>query len=450
MEEYGYLWQLALILASTKLFGLVTKRFKMPQVVGALLAGLLLGPAVLGNLLSGVSVGGFPLVNLTLYQTSFINHMAEIGVIVLMFCAGLQTDINELKKCGLASFIIATSGVIVPLIGGAAFTYWFLQAGWIQPADTASVFMQAVFVGIILTATSVSITVETLQEMGKLKTASGNAILGAAIIDDILGIVALTVVISLGGQPGKGAETSSLGIVLLKIVLFFVFVGVFGFIIYKLYKKWCEHDGKGKHRHAIIAFVICLIMAFSAECFFGVADITGAFFAGVIISMTQKDQFIASKFDVIAYMLLSPVFFASIGLKVDGEAVIHMGLFVAIYAVALTIIAIITKIIGCGLGAKICGYKNYQCLRIGVGMISRGEVALIVANKGIEAGLMSPEIVAPVIIVVIVTTIITPIILKPVFMRKGIYGVDVPKESRLVDNYEERVELNQYKPKNNR
>lgn len=451
MEKYGYLWQLALILASTKLFGLVTKRFKMPQVVGALLAGLILGPAVLGNLLSGVTIGGFHLVDLTLYQTSFINHLAEIGVIVLMFCAGLETDINELKKCGLASFIIAVSGVIVPLIGGGAFTYWFLKAGYIKPADTASVFMQAVFVGVILTATSVSITVETLQEMGKLKTASGNAILGAAIIDDILGIIALTIVISLGGKPGKGAETSTpLGIVLLKIALFFVFVAVFGYIIYKLYKKWCEHDGKGKHRHAIMAFVICLIMAFSAECFFGVADITGAFFAGVIISMTQKDQFIASKFDVIAYMLLSPIFFASIGLKVDGQAVTHMGLLVAVYAVVLTIIAIITKIIGCGLGAKACGYKNYQCLRIGVGMVSRGEVALIVANKGIEAGLMSSEIVAPVIIVVIVTTILTPIILKPVFMRKGANGVDVPKESKLVDNYEERVDYNRYKPKDNK
>lgn len=447
MEEYGYLWQLALILASTKLFGLVTKKFKMPQVVGALLAGLILGPAILGNLLNGVVIGGHNLGALTLYQTPFIDHMAEIGVIVLMFCAGLETDINELKKCGLASFIIAMLGVIVPLIGGGAFTYWFLEEGWIDPSKSASLFMQAVFVGVVLTATSVSITVETLQEMGKLKTASGNAILGAAIIDDILGIIALTIVISLGAKGGSGSESTPLGIVLLKIVLFFVFVAVFGYIIYKLYKKWCEHDGKGMHRHAIMAFVICLLMSFAAEYFFGVADITGAFFAGVIISMTQKDQFIASKFDVIAYMLLSPIFFASIGLKVDGKAVASMSLLIVVYAVVLTIIAIITKVIGCGLGAKVCGYKNYQCLRIGVGMISRGEVALIVANKGIEAGLMSSELVAPVIIVVIATTIITPIILKPVFMRSGNNGVEVVQESKLVDNIEQRNEFNEYRPK---
>lgn len=441
MEQYGYLWQLALILGSTKLLGLMTKKFNMPQVVGALLAGLVLGPAILGNLLAGVTLGGHQLVDFTLYQTPFIDHLAEIGVIVLMFCAGLETDVNELKKCGLASFVIALLGVIVPLIGGGAFTYWFLYEGWIEPAEGSTLFVQAVFVGVILTATSVSITVETLQEMGKLKTASGNAILGAAIIDDILGIVALTIVISLGGSKSEAANSAPLGIVLLKIVLFFVFVGVFGFIIYKLYKKWCEHDGRGKHRHAIIAFVICLLMAFAAEIFFGVADITGAFFAGVIISMTQKDQFIASKFDVVAYMFLSPVFFASIGLKVNGDAVMHMGAIIAIYAVVLTLIAVITKVIGCGLGAKVCGYKNYQCLRIGVGMVSRGEVALIVANKGIEAGLMSSSVVAPVIIVVIVTTIITPIILKPVFLRKGVNGVDIPTNSKLVENYEERSEM---------
>lgn len=441
MEEYGYLWQLALILGSTKLLGLLTKKFNMPQVVGALLAGLLLGPAVLGNLLSGVVIGGHHLVDLTLYQTSFIDNLAEIGVIVLMFCAGLETDINELKKCGLASFVIALCGVIVPLIGGGAFTYWFLAEGWIEPAQGSTLFVQAVFVGVILTATSVSITVETLQEMGKLKTASGNAILGAAIIDDILGIIALTIVISLGSGGSSSAGSESLGIVLFKILLFFVFVVVFGFIIYKLYKKWCEHDGKGMHRHAIMAFVICLLMAFCAEYFFGVADITGAFFAGVIISMTQKDQFIASKFDVVAYMFLSPIFFASIGLKVDGDAVAHMGPVIAMYAVGLAVIAILTKVIGCGLGAKVCGYKNYQCIRIGVGMISRGEVALIVANKGIEAGLMSSSVVAPVIIVVIVTTIITPIILKPVFMRKGANGVDIPANSKLVENIEERKEM---------
>ena len=293
MEEYGYLWQLALILMSTKFLGLLTKRYKMPQVVGALLAGLLLGPAVLGNLLSGVVIGGHHLENLALHQTDFIEHLSEIGVIVLMFCAGLETDINELKKCGKASFIIAVLGVIAPLIGGGAFTYWFLEEGWIEASPDSSLFIQAVFVGVVLTATSVSITVETLQEMGKLKTASGNAILGAAIIDDILGIIVLTIVTSLGGGKATAGDSAPLWLVLLKIALFFVFVAIFGYIVYKFFKWWRQRDGKGMHRHAIMAFVICLLMSFAAEYFFGVADITGAFFAGVIISMTQEDQFIA-------------------------------------------------------------------------------------------------------------------------------------------------------------
>lgn len=441
MEEYGYLWQLALILMSTKFLGLLTKRYKMPQVVGALLAGLLLGPAVLGNLLSGVVIGGHHLENLALHQTDFIEHLSEIGVIVLMFCAGLETDINELKKCGKASFIIAVLGVIVPLIGGGAFTYWFLEEGWIGASPDSSLFIQAVFVGVVLTATSVSITVETLQEMGKLKTASGNAILGAAIIDDILGIIVLTIVTSLGGGKATAGDSAPLWLVLLKIALFFVFVAIFGYIVYKFFKWWRQRDGKGMHRHAIMAFVSCLLMSFAAEYFFGVADITGAFFAGVIISMTQEDQFIASKFDVIGYMFLSPIFFASIGLKVDGDAVMSMGWTVAVFAVLLTVIAVVTKIIGCGLGAKVCGYKNYQCIRIGVGMISRGEVALIVANKGIEAGLMSSAVVAPVIIVVIVTTIVTPIVLKPVFMSGNKTVSDVPTTSKLVENYEQREEI---------
>ena len=183
------------------------------------------------------------------------------------------------------------------------------------------------------------------------------------------------------------------------------------------------------HRHAIIAFVICLVMAFCAEHFFGVADITGAFFAGLIISMTQKDQFIASKFDVLSYLLLSPIFFASIGLKVELP---KMGPAIIAFAAVITLVALLTKIIGCGLGAKVCGYKNYQCIRIGVGMISRGEVALIVASKGAAVGLMSNNIMGPIIIVVVITTIITPILLKPVFNKEII---PIEGEASLADNY---------------
>lgn len=406
--DYKFLLDIAIILASTKILGLFTKKVNMPQVVGALLAGVILGPACVG----------------VLTETDMIQNMAELGVIVLMFCAGMETDIEELKRSGKASFVIALLGVIVPLVVGGGVAYLFINNGYIDTSDvTSSVFLQSVFIGVILTATSVSITVETLKELGKLKTKSGNSILGAAIIDDILGIIALTIVTSL-------ADTSvNIAVVLFKIVLFFVFCGVVGVIVYYAFKKWCEISGKGMHRHAIIAFVICLVMAFCAEHFFGVADITGAFFAGLIISMTQKDQFIASKFDVLSYLLLSPIFFASIGLKVELP---KMGPAIIAFAAVITIVALLTKIIGCGLGAKVCGYKNYQALRIGVGMISRGEVALIVASKGAAVGLMSNNIMGPIIIVVVITTIITPILLKPVFNKEII---PIEGEVSLADNY---------------
>ena len=406
--DYKFLLDIAIILASTKILGLFTKKVNMQQVVGALLAGVILGPACVG----------------VLTETDMIQNMAELGVIVLMFCAGMETDIEELKRSGKASFVIALLGVIVPLVVGGGVAYLFINNGYIDTSDvTSSVFLQSVFIGVILTATSVSITVETLKELGKLKTKSGNAILGAAIIDDILGIIALTIVTSL-------ADTSvNIAVVLFKIVLFFVFCGVVGVIVYYAFKKWCEISGKGMHRHAIIAFVICLVMAFCAEHFFGVADITGAFFAGLIISMTQKDQFIASKFDVLSYLLLSPIFFASIGLKVELP---KMGPAIIAFAAVITIVALLTKIIGCGLGAKVCGYKNFQALRIGVGMISRGEVALIVASKGAAVGLMSNNIMGPIIIVVVITTIITPILLKPVFNKEII---PIEGEVSLADNY---------------
>lgn len=391
MEGYKFLLDLGLILLSTKLLGLLTKRFHMPQVVGALVAGLVLGPACFG----------------IITETDFIKSSAEIGVIVLMFCAGLETDIKELKRCGKASLVIAIFGVLVPLVGGFFVSMLFNKPGMIESDASGTVFLQNVFIGVILTATSVSITVETLKELGKLKTRSGNAILGAAIIDDIIGIIALTVITAMSDSK------VNVVIVLLKILGFFAFSAIIGFIFYKLYRKWSE-SGKPLHRHVIVAFVFCLFLSYVAEEFFGVADITGAFIAGLIISSTQRSEFLASKFDVLSYLYLSPIFFASIGIKVELPA---MNGTVVAFAALLVTVAILSKILGCGFGAKLCKYKNYQAMRIGVGMISRGEVALIVASKGAALGLLGANFLGPVVLVVVITTIITPILLKPVFKR---------------------------------
>ena len=376
--DYKYLLDLAIILLCTKALGLLTRRVQMPQVVGALLAGLLLGPA-------GVGI---------LTETSFLQSVAEIGVIVLMFCAGMETDIKELKACGKASFIIALCGVLVPLAGGFATAYFFNRPGMIESDASASIFLQN-------------------------------------ISDDILGIVALTIVTSISDPSVK------IGMVMLKIVGFFVFAAVVGFIFYKLYKNWVDKANKEKHRHTIVAFVFCLLMAYIAEDVFGVADITGASIAGLIISNVQRSTYLETKFDTLSYLLLSPVFFASIGLKVELP---KMSAAIVGFAVALTIVAVLTKVVGCGFGAKICHYKNYQAKRIGIGMISRGEVALIVASKGAALGLLGSAFLGPIIIVVVITTIITPVFLKVVF-APGTAPVPeqiVPESERVKTIYESK------------
>ena len=385
MESYNFLFSVAIILLSTKLLGILTKRIAMPQVVGALLAGLVLGPAMLG----------------VLHETAFLDQCAEIGVIVLMFTAGLETDIAELKRSGRASFVIALCGVLVPLAGGFLLSWFFNRGG--------ENFLQNLFIGVILTATSVSITVETLKEMGKLSTRSGNAILGAALIDDILGIIALTLITSVS-DPSVNI------------------VAVLG----KIVEKWMTgHDDK--RRYAVISFAFCLLYAFAAERFFGVADITGAYIAGLIISNTTKVTYVATRFETVSYMLLSPIFFASIGTKV---VLPQMSTAIVLFSVLLVLWSIVSKVVGCGLGAKLCRYSNEECRRIGVGMISRGEVALIVANKGISSGLMKQDFFGPVVIMVVVTTIVTPVLLKLVYREKEKTYSDLAT-SPLVEQYEE-------------
>lgn len=387
MEDYSYLISIALILLSTKVLGLFSKVVRLPQVVGALLAGIILGPACLG----------------IVHSTEMLSNLSEIGVIVLMFAAGLETDIDELKRSGKASFLIALIGVLVPLAGGAAVAYFF------NDNTDSNVMLQNIFIGIILTATSVSITVETLKEMGKLSTRAGNAILGAAIIDDILGIIALTVVISMAD------ESVNIGIVLLKILGFFAFTFVAAVGYHYAFKKWTDNSAVKLRRYVVISFVFCLVLAYCAEVFFGVADITGAFFAGLALSGTKKSEYISKRFDTLSYLLLSPIFFAGIGLKVELPT---MNGEIILFTVLLCVVAALTKVIGCGLGAKICKYTSKESLQIGVGMISRGEVALIVANKGEAVGLMSDKFFAPVIIMVVFTTVVTPVLLKLVFKDK--------------------------------
>lgn len=387
MEGYGYLLAVALILLSTKVFGLLSQKVHMPQVVGALVAGVLLGPSVLG----------------IVQETDFIARTAEIGVILLMFLAGLETDLDELKQNGVASFIVALIGVVVPLVGGAIVYKVFF--GGTQ--ENSLEMLKAVFVGVTLTATSVSITVETLREMGKLQGRMGTTVLGAAVIDDIVGVIVLTMITSL-----KDSSVNPVNIII-KIILFFVFVVAVAAAII-LYKK-IVHKIDRKRRTTIYVLAFCFLMSYAAEEIFGVADITGAYFAGIVLCNFGVREYIDEKFTVLSYLFFSPIFFASIGLKTDLRGIDSN---ILLFGFVLLIVAILTKVVGCGLGAKLCKFNNKDALSIGIGMVSRGEVALIVAQKGAQVGLLDEQLFPAIVFMVIVTTLLTPILLKVVLSKK--------------------------------
>ena len=386
--NYEFLLWIALILISTKVLGLLCKAVHLPEVVGALLAGVILGPSALGLMSMEGDTG------------TLLTYVAEMGVIFLMFSAGLDTDLKELKANIGASFVTALIGVIVPLIGGMI--GYALYFG--EDLSNYDQMLQSLFVGVVLTATSVSITVETLREMGRLSGKVGMTILGAAIIDDILGMVVLAVVSSMKDTSVKPTT------VLIKIVLYFVLILILFMVTSRL--EFAIEKNDHKRRVAIFAIAFCFILAYVSEIGFGIADITGAYFAGVMLCQSKIRDYVDVKIHDVSTVFFSCIFFASVGLKVTLGG---MTLKVWMFAVILTLIAIISKMVGCGLGAKICKFTWKESLQTGAGMISRGEVALIVAEKGRQVGLISEDLFAPIILVVIVTTLITPILLKVVF-----------------------------------
>ncbi len=379
--DYTYLVSIAIILLSTKFLGGISQKVNMPQLVGALVAGVILGPSLLG------------LVD----ETDFIVKSAEIGVIMLMFMAGLDTDISEIKKNSVAFVVIASMGVLVPLVGGFGAYYFYFGVDKGNFNDMLS----AVFIGVVLTATSVSITVEALREMGKLQGRVGNAILGAAVIDDIMGIIILTLVTSM-----KDSSVSIIAI-LIKIALYAILMVVLA-IILKASRPTVDQV-KDKRRISIYVMALLLIVSFVTEHFFGIADITGAYLLGLCMSTYEIREDIARKMTVPGYMFFSPIFFASIGIKTDLHG---LNKSLMVFSIILLVIAILSKIVGCGLGARCCGYTSEEAMHIGIGMISRGEVALIVAQKGYNMGFLSSALFSPIVLVVIVTTIITPVLLK--------------------------------------
>ncbi len=384
--DYTFLLDLTILIFSAKALGLIARRVGAPQVVGEILAGLLVGPAVLGFV----------------QVTDPIEIFAEIGVILLMFSTGLGTDLKQLIRSGPKALLIAAVGVVVPLLGGM-FIYGLFN-GFSAPPSPA--FYSALFMGTIITATSVSITVAALQEMGKLNTEVGTAIVGAAVIDDVIGIIVLTCV--LGATTGKG----SVGQVLLKILLFFAAAFVVGFLVHKI-MGFLDARYPHTQRITIYSLAFCLFMSYAAEQWFGIADITGAYVAGIVLCTIKDASYVEKKIDTSSYMFFAPLFFAGIGLKTDLSS---MTTGILWFSVCFIIISLITKIIGCGLAAKICRYDWMDSLRIGVGMMTRGEVALIVAQEGLDAGVLDSVYFAAVILLIIVSSVVTPVLLKKLFV----------------------------------
>ncbi len=388
-----------IIVMAAKYLGTLAKKLGFPQVAGMIIAGLLLRFLPWFNNFGQNAPG-------TLYGETdrFISFMSEIGVILIMFSAGLGTNLKSLIKSGVKSTIIALCGVLVPLIMGTimALCFWGFDGFGTQQ------FYKAMFVGTILTATSVSITVATLQELGKIKTDLGQTIVSAAIIDDVFGIIALTIV--LGISSGTGGILLTLG----KTILFFAAAIIFGFIVFRVF-KWYDRRHPHSRRIPIYGLGIALIFAYAAEKFFGIADITGAYIAGVVFCSLTDAPYMEQKIDINSYMIFSPLFFAGIGLKTDLSG---MNLSLLWFSIAFVIVGCVSKMLGCGISSKLLGFSWDESYKVGLGMMVRGEVALIVAQKGLSVGIIESKYFAPVILLIIISSMTVPILLKKAFSEK--------------------------------
>lgn len=420
MDIINIFYYLAVILIFAKSFGLLARKLGLPQVAGMVVAGVIIG------LLSRFhNDDNFFLSTIFMKPTSaekeILNAFSQVGVVLILFSSGLETNLDDLKHSGLAATVIALFGVLVPIALGTLGALCFMK-GYTEFSHEK--LLNAIFVGTILAATSVGITVETLKELGKLNSKVGQTIVSAAVIDDVVGIIALSIVTSL-----KGGDISQIWMTLLKAAGFFVFSIGLG-ILLRIYFKWEEHKFPHKRRTSIYAFGMCFLFAFCAEKFFGIAAITGAYMAGIMLSGLEDTQFVDRKVVVSGYMIFSPIFFSYIGISADFSGLNWSYLLFGLSFVALGIIG---KIIGCGLAAKPFGFKNKECVTVGCGMIARGEVALAVYSSGSvlmmeegAAGRIDPLVAT--IMLIVISSILCPILLKLLFKNNNT-GEQPPEQS---------------------
>lgn len=396
MEYYNVLLLLAIILALSKLLVKGCEKLNMPSVVGILLAGVLIGFIKY--------IPGQSIIDATSLEG--LGFISKIGVILIMFNAGLGTDMRNIKAVGAPAVLITIAGVIVPMGLGFVVACLF-NGGFGAPSD---VLLDNLFYGTILTATSVSVTVATLKEIGKLNGKAGSTIVTAAILDDIIGVIVLSLVIGMkSGNSGEGVESPLT--VLLKTLAFFVFAIVIGFIFMKVFKII---EKKYPHHRMLPVFgvALCFFFAYASEKWFGVADITGAFAAGIVLSTNPESNYIERKSDIMGYMIFTPVFFSNIGITTEFGAI--DGSMVA-FGICFILAGLVGKVIGCGGAASICKYGVKDSFRVGVGMMARAEVALVCAQKGVENGMISSSIMPFIVLMIIISSFATPIILRKMY-----------------------------------
>jgi Kef-type K+ transport system membrane component KefB len=383
---------LAIIILAAKAGGYIAVRLRQPAVLGELLAGLILGPTFID------------LVHLSFVTDPALLHeeisnLASLGVVFLMLMAGLEIELDEMLHAGRASLSSGTLGVVAPLLMGAiaAVPFGYTdQAAW--------------FIGIILTATSVSISAQTLLELGVLKTREGITLLGAAVVDDVLVLIVLSIFLALGGSAtGEG----SVIVVVAKMVTYLALSAALGWFVLPRVVAWVDRQPISEGLTAVVLF-ITLVFAWSAEVMGGLAAITGAFIAGVGLGRSHLRDKIESKMRIITYGFLVPIFFVSIGLEANLREITGSLL---PFLIVLFAVAVLSKVIGAGLGARLAGLDNAASLRVGVGMISRGEVGLIVAGIGVNQGIIPSDVFSVVVVLVLLTTLITPLLLRWVFPK---------------------------------
>ena len=421
MEAFEFLLPLAVILLFSKLMGLGTHKCGMPAVIGMLIAGILLG------LLQYIPWEPLREAFFGEEVKKVLSVMSKIGVVLIMFSAGLGTDLKKLKQTGVASVVITTMGVVVPMLLGflVAFLFDYFTPVALLPGAEGAVgqydLLSDIFYGAILTATSVSVTVAVLKELGKLDSKVGTSVVAAAVIDDVIGIIILSVLTGFASGGKSDADwkwfNPNAGLVVIKIVLFFVVAIALGVGLRKLFDLM-ERRAPHNRRVPIISLAACFLYAYCAEKLFGVADITGAYVAGILLGGTLAETpYVESKVDTMGYLIFSPIFFANIGLA-NIQYFSRIDLQFLAFGLVYVVVALAGKLVGCGVGAKVCRFTNHESFRVGLGMMVRAEVVLICTEKGVSGGLVNPAVFPFVILIILLSSILTPILLKWSYRRE--------------------------------